>query len=333
MKTHFRIFTLFLMLLALGCTRQEGFEGPDLVDIYGEFKLLQPFSVDKSFVDFKSGEKVVFSAEFSKQVNWKIKITGRSSGSEHLIEGFSSKVERSNAEWLGNTTTLPMFTREVCDVELSVPAEMVSYNDSITIDSTKTNAGFVVADFENGFDPNWTGFVQSGANMSFNITDSEPAGQGNFYYDMGGEVNWDYLIGLIDFPATAYGGPRFNLSNNPDRLYFNVMLYLPSGINNAIVLFQLREDDDEDGSFNENNEDMYSLEMKDLKVGWQLVSIKYSDLVSLENGMPAPAKGNKLHEPNKLHKISVLMLADPSTGYSQTYMDYLIFTENEALRP
>jgi hypothetical protein len=51
------------------------------------------------------------------------------------------------------------------------------------------------------------------------------------------------------------------------------------------------------------------------------------------NGVPATPAGNALKEPNKLMQISVLFLADPATGYSQTLMDYLIFTENAPLEP
>ena len=171
--------------------------------------------------------------------------------------------------------------------------------------------------------------------MSFNITDTDPAAQGSYYYDMGGEVDWDWLIGMIEFPATAYGENTFPLSDNPSEVYFNTMVYLPSGLTNPLLLVQFREDENEDGEFDEATEDMYAVEIPagSLTTGWQLISIKYSDLTALANGAPVDPNGNGNHEPNKLWKISNLFLANPSSGYAQLYMDYVIFTEGGPLKP
>jgi hypothetical protein len=38
-------------------------------------------------------------------------------------------------------------------------------------------------------------------------------------------------------------------------------------------------------------------------------------------------------EPDRLQKVSVLMLANPSSGYSQLYLDYVVFTSNGPLQP
>jgi len=150
---------------------------------------------------------------------------------------------------------------------------------------------------------------------------------------MGGEVNFDYLIGYIYFPADAYGVTVFPLTSNPDNVYFNVLLYKPAGITNEIVLFQFTEDENGDGIFQDASEDMYSLELKGLEIGWQTISVKYSDLKALVNGAPATPNGNGIHEPEKLMEVRTLFLANPSSGYSQTWMDYMIFTENSPLEP
>ena len=330
------ILSVLIIVVLLGCKREEAdFVGPSLENIFGEFSILEDFDITNREVDFFAGESTTFTAQFSKEVDWQVRVTGLTTGSVKIIEGFSSILDVTNARWNGTTTELPLFNTETCAVELSIPSDTISILDTLSIAGTRVAEGLIVADFENGIDPAWTGFVQSGADMSFNITNDIVPAQGNGYYDMGGEVNWDYLIGLIDFPAAAFdGATAYPLNPNPGAVYFNVMLYLPEGINNEIVLFQFREDDNGDGFYTENTEDMFSVELNnDLEPGWQLISIRYADMPTLINGAPASPLGNGLYEPNKLSKISCLFLADPSTGYSQTFMDYMIFTEDGPLQP
>lgn len=331
-KLH--IITLVLLLVGTACTRDDAlFEGPALNDLYGDFHVITGLEASNTNVDFAAGETTFFTAQFSMLVDWQLKITGLTSGAQKIIAGQASELTVDNALWDGSTTEFPMFKAEDCEVELFIPSDTVYLYDTITVASPKVNEGFLITDFENGIDSNWDIFVQSGADMSFVIKSDDASPQGNSYYDMGGKVDWDWLIGMIEFPATAYGEPTFSLSSNPDNLYFNVLIYLPEGITNAMVLFQFREDDNEDGAFSDATEDMYSLELSEMETGWQLVSIKYSELVCLVNGEPGEPNGNGVHNPELLHKLSVLMLADPSSGYSQTLMDYLIFTENAPLNP
>jgi hypothetical protein len=336
MKNYFLLPIIALLIVATGCERNLETEGPDLTDLYGEFKILEDFSVSTNTIDFSSGTDVVFTARFSKITDWTLTITGQSSGAQKTFEGKSRAIDATNATWKGETSLLPIFGAETCIAELSVANDSLQFNETITIEAPKTpQDAFVVADFENGWNDDWITFVQSGADMSFNITNEEPAAQGNFYYDMGGEVNWDWLIGLIEFPAEAYGNTHFDLSDNADQVYFNTMLYLPEGITNPLLLFQFREDENDDGEFDDATEDMYAVEVRagDLETGWNLYSIKYSDLTALADGAPVEPNGNGNHEPNKLWKVSLLYLANPASGYAQTYMDYVSFTEGEALNP
>jgi hypothetical protein len=333
-----RYITIIILagaMLFSACKKEETiFDGPSLNDIYGEFSLLQPLEVNSSNVDFEAGQTAVFTAEFSKNVSWILKITGTSSGAVKEITGFSKSLDASNATWNGTTTNLPMFKAEDCTVELSFENEEETYASSITVDAPKVNTGLLLEDFEGEWNPGWGSFVQAGADMSFVIKTDGNAAQGNGYYDMGGEVGWDYLIGLIDIPGSAYGAPTFDLSSNPDNVYFNVLLAKQPTLNNALVLFQFREDENGDGVYTEGEEDLYSIEMLlNGENGWQLVSRKYADLVTLINGEPAAAIGNGINEPDKLIQVSILMLANPATGYSQTLMDYMIFTENGPLQP
>ncbi|MBK6483944.1 MAG: hypothetical protein IPG01_12635 [Chitinophagaceae bacterium] len=327
------LLAILLPLCLLGCKTDDIFEGPSLNDLYGSFSLIYPFDIADRDVDFAQGEQTFFTAQFSKNVEWKITIKGLESGSEKEITGFSNSLTESNTKWNGSTTHLPMFKAEVCAVELSFAAEIDTFRDTLSVVSAKLNTGLLLSDFENGLNPGWNSFVQSGANMTFQVKNVDIAAQGDLYYDMGGTVNWDWLIGLVNMPATAYGAKTYDLSPVADNVFFNVMLYKKPEINNALILFQFTEDDNGDGFYTANQEDMFSIEVSLTDPGWQQISSKYSDLATLINGQPGTAIGNGLHEPDKLLQVSVLFLANPTSGYSQTYMDYLIFTENGPLQP
>lgn len=332
MKRIILLLSALAFLFSCDKRTEDEQEGPNIQDIFGDFQLLVDFDISNRNVDFSEGETTHFTATFNKLIEWEIEIEGLTSGAKKVLSGVSSELDNTNATWTGNTSSIPIFTVEECAVELRFLTDTITFLDTLNIDGIKSNEGFIIADFETGFNSGWNTFVQSGADMSFNITNDVFPGEGDFYYDMGGEVNWDYLIGLIDFPATAYDN-GFDVTDNASDVYFNVFLNKPEGIGNEIVLFQFREDDDQDGSFNESTEDMYSLELAGLQDGWQQISIPYEELQVLVNGQPSTPNGNALHEPNKLWQISVLFLADPASGYSQTFMDYLIFTEGGPLNP
>lgn len=332
MKNYMLIATVILAFIA--CDRETDPLGPELNDIYGEFQVFEALQSSRNEVNFAAGQTMTFTARFSKTVDWELHVIGQTSGAHKLFRGKSKTVDASNANWNGTTTDLPMFKQEPCMAVLSVPEENFSDTlKNLNVLETRVIDGFVVADFESGINPDWNVFAQSGADMSFNIVASDSAPQQGNYYDMGGEVSWDYLIGLIDFPATAYGADVFPLSDNPNNVYFNVFLSKPESINNEIILFRFFEDENGDGVFQEASEDMYALELQGIKSQWHTVSVRYSDLVSLVNGQPASPNGNGVHEPHKLMQVSVLFLADPATGYSQTLMDNIIFTPNDSIQP
>jgi len=328
----------FLIILALSavvssCNRsEETFEGPDLVDIYGEFGIIQDFGVSAESVDFSSGSTVYFTAEFTKLTDWQISITHPTSGSVKIIEGRSRTLNASNASWDGTTTIFPVFETGNCIAELYISDDSSTHTVSLNVTGTRNLDGTVISDFETAIDPNWTLFVQSGANMSFRTDNQLTAPVGAKYFDMGGEVNWDWLIGLFDVPGTAVGNDGFNLTSNPDDLYFNVVMYRPDTLPNGFVLFRFSEDEDGDGNFNESSEDQYAVEVRDFKQGWNIVSIKYSDLQFLVDGVPADPNGNGVKNPDRLHTVSCLFLADPNSGYAQVLMDYMVFTNGQPLK-
>ncbi len=327
---------LFLILPVLfSCRKDEKniFEGPNLNDVYGAFSIIEPLTHNVDSVDFSLGETVSFAAQLSKIVDWKITITGQTSGAVKRIEGTASTIDASVATWMGNTTDLPIFKNEICKIQLTFDGENDTLESVIKIINPKINQGFLVADFETGFNPGWSTFIQSGADMDFQIKTDSNAAQGNSYYNMAGTVNWDWLIGYVYFNANSYGAPHYPLTANPDNLYFNLMVYGEPGLQNTLLLFQFQEDDDGNGAFNNTSEDLYSFEIPVTWAGWKLVSIKYSDIPCLVNGQPSTPNGNGQHNPDKLQQINMLDLANPVSGYASTKIDYIILTENAPLNP
>lgn len=334
-KSILTSITFLLILGSLSCRKNKSeFDGPSIVDIFSSFKVLESFKADRDSVNFKAGQKVVFSARFSKIVDWTITIKGLSSKATKEIKGVSKTIDASNATWNGSTTLFPTFSAENCKVMLTIKDVTDTFYVTEKIIEPKKIDGFIVADFESGIKTGWTRFAQSGANMDFQVKTDTLAPEGKKYMNMAGTVNWDWLIGLVDFPATAYGTAKtFPLSSNPNGLYFNCLIYGVPATNPSLVLFQFREDENGDGLVNANTDDEYDLQVNVDWVGWKMISVKYSEMGYLVNGAPATPKGNGLHNPDKISKISMLHLANPSDGFASSKLDLMVFTENGPIEP
>ncbi len=329
------IIAAVLLVTVVACRKDKNSEGPSIAEIYGPFKVMTAFAASTDTVDFEAGQKVIFSATFNKVVNWEITVTGSTSKAKKIITGQSRQINSTNALWNGSTTLFPMFKQENCVAKLKIENETDSFVLPIRIAKVKIDQGFVIADFETGLKTSWTRFIQSGANMDFKVKTDALAPQAGAYLNMAGTVDWDYLIGLVDFPASAYGTAKtFPLSSNPDNVYMNCLIYGDASVaNTSLVLFQLKEDENADGVINANSDDEYDYEIKVDWSGWKLISIKYSDIVTLVNGQPATPKGNRQHNPDKLGKISMLHLANPNNGFASTKIDYIVFTNDKPLQP
>ena len=90
------IFTALFAIVVAGCSHKtETFDGPNLVDRFGPFNVVTDLGVSQPQVDFAAGQTVFFTAEFNKNVNWVIEITGTVSGAVKRIEGFDKSVNES----------------------------------------------------------------------------------------------------------------------------------------------------------------------------------------------------------------------------------------------
>jgi len=333
MRFHskFLVASLGLALLVAGCERDLTPDGPSLSDLYGTFKVKTALAASLAQVDFSSGQSVYFTAETSISTDFILEIKGRMSGAVKRIAGKSRTLDATNALWQGETSQFPTFQTEICDVQLTFPGYADTLTTVVTVTGKRVVEATILDDFEGGFNPSWTKFIQTGANMQFSVQSAPPLAEGTSYYRMGGTVAWDWLIGMYEMPkANMNGGAGFQLSNDAEKVFFNGVFRQMAGLDNAIILLQLREDDNGDGTYSEGSEDLWAVEIRP-ESAWELMSFKYSDLVTLVNGAASAAIGNGLHEPEKLHRLSILFLANPSSGYAQCDADMLAFTENAPL--
>ena len=106
------LIVLSLTSLFLSCERDVLFEGPSIETMLGPFELIQKFEVSNQNVDFYNGE-TTFYAEFSKEVDWKVIVTGSESGAVKSITGRDISLFENNATWDGSTTSFPMLSKKV----------------------------------------------------------------------------------------------------------------------------------------------------------------------------------------------------------------------------
>ena len=87
---------LWIVLLCFpfwnACKVDPDFDGPDLNDLYGPFALTEGLSSSCDSVDFSIGESVLFTAGFSKRVDWTVGIKGLTSGAHKVQKEFGSTI-------------------------------------------------------------------------------------------------------------------------------------------------------------------------------------------------------------------------------------------------
>ena len=307
---------------------KEKIEGPILNDLFGELIIMEPFQVIGDSTDFSNNHTMHFTAYFSKQVDWKIKIEGINSGSVKIISGKSNEINQTNSLWNGNSTELPFFIAEDCDLELTFEMHDDTIYNQVNIQSPKiyTNENTVlISDFEGGFNPNFTGFFQAGCTKSL-VTNG--AGEGNKYLAQYGTCDWDWLIGYVDY-FSDYWYDQEDLVNDPTKLYFNIMINGASTISdvsdlpNSLFKLEFYEDENGDDYHDASSEDRYDYEFDVDWTGWRMISICYNDLIP-----PSSNAGDGVKEPSKIFKVRTLLLANPESGFAKADVDFLIWSFN-----
>jgi len=182
----------------------------------------------------------------------------------------------------------------------------------------------LITDLENNFNPNFTGFFQSGCTRALAIGG---AGQKDKYLAQFGTCDWDWLIGYVDYFSNFWYDDKNNMINDPSKLYFNIMIKGDSTISsvtnlpNSLFKLEFYEDENGDNYHDANSEDRFDLEFEVNWTGWRMVSLCYNDLIP-----PATNQGNGIKQPDKIFKVRTLLLANPDSGPARADVDFLIWS-------
>lgn len=334
------LFSFLLLSLCWSCSHDtEPFDGPSLVDRFGPFNVVTDLAVSENTVDFAEGETVFFTAQFNKNINWVLTITGTESGSVKIIEGFSKDVDASNATWDGGTTNLPLFRAENCTAVLTIAEEGYTSNTvDITTMSTRSYEGVLFTDFESGQDPsNWiygNYEFEFTANTGIRSASSEiPAAQDNSYLYMagtdfeGGGPTDNFFVGLIDIKNSLNGGGYIQFPTTvPEDLYINCFIY---SAGDPYTFFQIGLFEDANGTeaLEEGQDtpivlggDMYTNTWE----GWKLFSISAAEAQITQEQL------------GRMVGFRFLLLSDNNVQTAprtmvQTGFDYVIFTQGGPL--
>lgn len=273
-----------MALVISSCSHEtDPFDGPNLVDRFGEFKVIENLAISQPTVDFAAGETVYFTALFNKNVNWVVEITGMESGAVKRIEGFDSELVTSNATWTGGTTDLPFFKAEMCSVKLLVPEEP-SFVDSgeVEVITTIVYDGSLFIDFEEP-DP---GVIERNFDFKFLPSSGRrndiPAGQGDYFLFLEGTNNGvgdPYFIGLYEILASVTGETYIPLPTSvPEELYFNYFVY-SDGRPYGIAIVDFATDSNENGIYDTSDAliNPYGETPLDWE-GWRQISFPMSTL-------------------------------------------------------
>ena len=320
-----------LVLLFVSCDHEtDGFDGPNLIDRFGDFALITDLEVNAPTVDFSAGESAFFTAKFNKNISWVVEITGMESGAVKRIEGFDSELNSSNATWLGGTTSLPFFKAEKCQAKLIVPEEP-TVNDSVDVEvlMPKTYEGTLIIDYET--DP---GSNLEVGNYEFEFLPNTgrqndiPAAQGDYYFLFEGEdkVVSNFFVGLTNIHAGISGETYFPVPTSiPEELYFNAFIY-HDGSPHTIAVIQFVYDTNGTGTFEDGPDETFQI-AGDYPLdwnGWQHISHPMSDLGITQDKL------------DKIVAVRVLLISNMNTQPTPPLpvrfgIDFLSFTEGKAL--
>ncbi len=338
-------FLIILLFFLHSCTKIE-FEGPSIENLYGDFEIIKSLETINKNPSFLNNEQVSFHCEFNKPVKWKIAILGLSTNAYKEITGFSEIIDSNTIIWRGGPSELPFFSAEECAIELTFENEVDTIRDTINIVSTKSyENGIWFEGFEDGFpDEGLVYYNSDGGGMTFSLENDNPL-LGNYYFKMGGRVNWDWVLGNIDLPVNING-----VSQNSDNLFINIGILSDLEDLHTGQFINILISEETVTPFNENlsnnASDLFesTMEVYKMKIpvdwnGWQLKSFRYSDF---EPVSPNNQDINFNMNPNDIRAIRISCQACPSSVGNpicpdnfgkdvRADIDHIIFTTNTSL--
>ena len=334
------------MIAVLFSCRKDETVGPELRDIFGDFEVIQPLTVNQTNVDFETGQSIEFSAQLSIRTDRTIHINGLESGARKEITGRDRDVNGAVARWRGDITFAPLFQAEECEIFMTfADYPDTLFAENVTVDQIKPQAEVTVLVSDFATPAGWGTFAEAAAvNQHIDGTYfvQDPQVEPPSFIEVGGGEgtgHWrmthnnqsnvficgiNYLSGSIE-GAT---GPHLELgTTNPENVYMNMLIH-GFGDGNTRFSVGLQEDDNLDGSYDRFTEGTYNTEILVNWVGWKVVSIPLSDFNLSTVGGFGNIDGTGQQDIDRIVSMEFLLLAaEGSTGFVGYGLDYVNFTQ------
>jgi hypothetical protein len=315
--------------LFLGCEKEDPI-GPNLVDLYGPFRILDSLTYTNSgAINFKTDSVLQFSGSWTNMAEWKIEIKGRTSGAVKTITGKSKNLDSIAGQWNGSADGI-FFRKEVCDVVFSFKDYPDTMKTTVTIAEPRdySKVGYIIKHFEgSGAEEFWGG----NGKQAKRINKSDAPEGINYFYMEGTEGGSSYWIGSFP-PVSAQsivGKPYFPLNDADTATTYINFFVRGYGTANTFINFQILEDDNGDGVYTEASEDSFSYryQVPTTATTWQKVSIPLSKLQTEAN-----AAGNSKMEISKITSMFVMLFSNGiATPKLACDIDFVIITKGKPL--
>jgi hypothetical protein len=328
MNTMKQIFAIILLAMAAWSCKKESPVGPDLKDLYGFFKINEPFSSNIDSVDFTK-DSIQFKGSWSIITPWKITIKGKTSGALKVITGTSKTLDTLLGLWSGKADGI-FFKKEICDITLSFEKQPDTVKKTLTISGLHdySKDGILIYNYEK-FISNWG----PGKNTLMS-NDTVPEGKSFFYMEgkeLGNHLVPDTLINgvhvkdsifggyyyLVGFPGfTPSTGSTFDFgSKDSSQVYVNAFIR-GYGYEGSKITF----------SFLEQDNDSYVLQVAAPISGWKKISFPLSKTI-LDS-----KKGNGFRDIDKITTIYIsLFSSGVKADKIAAGIDYVIITKGKPL--
>ncbi|MDZ4667989.1 MAG: hypothetical protein SGJ00_08905 [bacterium] len=341
LNLYFCVLSLFILA---GCKKDAKIEGPELVDIFGEFKVLEPIMGSQSTANFAAGDLIQYSCKLSIRTNWTIEVIGLNSGARKVFTGNAKDFVLNPVTWNGTITFAPFFRKnEPCVARMSFANYTDTlYSDTLTITEARPTplVDILIDDFESPQRPynTFTEGQQSFNGTSVNFQGVSPGEKTRFYVLAGnhGPTASLFLCGmnLSSKISQGVGENYFNFATeNPKNVYFNAYVY-GWGDNKAELSIEFQEDDNKDGIYQPAEEGAYTYRLPVNWTGWKLISFSYDETkISTSGGFGNSDRTGK-KDLDRIIATQFLLLAQPGTsGNTRVGIDYASFTYYKPFQP
>lgn len=339
------ISLLALMLLGLSaCKKSNSIEGPELVDIFGEFKVLSPLKGSAQTADFAKGDIIYYKINLSVRTNWTLEVIGLNSGARKVFTGNEKDLNTNPVAWNGTISFAPFFRKNepvVARMTFESHPDTL-YSDTLTITDVRPtpSVDILIDDFENVSRPynTFTEGQQLFNGTSVNYQGVSPAEKTRYYVLSGnhGPSASLFLCGMNLSSKISQGGSSNYFSfgtENPKNVYFNAFVY-GWGDNKAELSIEFQEDDNLDGIYQPAEEGAYTYRLPINWTGWKLVSFSYDQTKISTSGGFGNSDRNGKKELDRIIATQFLLLAQPGTsGITRVGIDYASFTYYQPFQP